>query len=229
MSKVRKCQVLVVGAGPGGYVAAIRSAQLGLDTVIVEGDKAGGVCLNIGCIPSKALIHAAERFESLTKHSAENGHMGITVHQAPEIDMEEVTGWKDAIVERLTKGVESLVKGAGAELINGWAKFSSSKQCTVKTEDGEITIEAENVIIATGSSHINLPFMPCDEEFVLSSTGALSLQKLPKKVAIVGGGYIGLELGCALSKLGTEVTVIEGMDSILAIICLLYTSDAADE
>ena len=217
MSKVRKCQVLVVGAGPGGYVAAIRSAQLGLDTVIVEGDKAGGVCLNIGCIPSKALIHAAERFESLTKHSAENGHMGITVHQAPDIDMEEVTGWKDAIVERLTKGVESLVKGAGAELINGWATFSSSKQCTVKTKDGEITIEAENVIIATGSSHINLPFMPCDEEFVLSSTGALSLQKLPKKVAIVGGGYIGLELGCALSKLGTEVTVIEGMDSILAI------------
>lgn len=217
MSKVRKCQVLVVGAGPGGYVAAIRSAQLGLDTVIVEGDKAGGVCLNIGCIPSKALIHAAERFESLTKHSSENGHMGITVHQAPDIDMEEVTGWKDAIVERLTKGVESLVKGAGAELINGWAKFSSSKQCIVKTENGEITIEAENVIIATGSSHINLPFMPCDEEFVLSSTGALSLKKLPKKVAIVGGGYIGLELGCALSKLGTEVTVIEGMDSILAI------------
>lgn len=217
MSEVRKCQVLVVGAGPGGYVAAIRSAQLGLDTVIVEGDKAGGVCLNIGCIPSKAIIHAAERFESLTKHSKENGHMGITVNQAPELDMKEVVGWKNAIVERLTKGVEALVKGSGAELINGWATFSNSKQCTVKTKDGYITIEAENVIIATGSSHIDLPFMPCDEEFVLSSTGALNLQKLPKKVAIVGGGYIGLELGCALSKLGSEVTVIEGMDSILAI------------
>ena len=217
MSEVRKCQVLVVGAGPGGYVAAIRSAQLGLDTVIVEGDKAGGVCLNIGCIPSKAIIHAAERFESLTKHSKENGHMGITVNQAPELDMKEVVGWKNAIVERLTKGVEALVKGSGAELINGWATFSNSKQCTVKTKDGDITIEAENVIIATGSSHIDLPFMPCDEEFVLSSTGALNLQKLPKKVAIVGGGYIGLELGCALSKLGSEVTVIEGMDSILAI------------
>lgn len=217
MSEVRKCQVLVVGAGPGGYVAAIRSAQLGLDTVIVEGDKAGGVCLNIGCIPSKAIIHVAERFESLTKHSKENGHMGITVNQAPELDMKEVVGWKNAIVERLTKGVEALVKGSGAELINGWATFSNSKQCTVKTKDGDITIEAENVIIATGSSHIDLPFMPCDEEFVLSSTGALNLQKLPKKVAIVGGGYIGLELGCALSKLGSEVTVIEGMDSILAI------------
>jgi dihydrolipoamide dehydrogenase len=117
----------------------------------------------------------------------------------------------------LTKGVETLVKNAGAELIQGWATFSSSKNCTVKTENGDITIEAENVIIATGSSHIDLPFMPCDEEFVLSSTGALSLEKLPKKVAIVGGGYIGLELGCALRKLGTEVTVVEGMDSILGI------------
>ena len=103
MSEVRKCQVLVVGAGPGGYVAAIRSAHLGLDTVIVEGDKAGGVCLNIGCIPSKAIIHAAERFESLTKHSKENGHMGITVNQAPELDMKEVVGWKNAIVERFMR------------------------------------------------------------------------------------------------------------------------------
>jgi dihydrolipoamide dehydrogenase len=217
MSEIRKCQVLVIGAGPGGYVAAIRAAQLGLDTIIVEGDKAGGVCLNIGCIPSKAIIHAAERFESLTKHSSENGHMGIAISEAPEIDMRGVVDWKDAIVERLTKGVEALVKSAGAELINGWATFSSSKQCTVKTKDENITIEAENVIIATGSTHINLPFMPCDEKFILSSTGALSLQKLPKKVAIVGGGYIGLELGCALAKLGSEVTVIEGMDSILAI------------
>ena len=131
--------------------------------------------------------------------------------------MKCIVEWKDGIVQRLTKGVETLVKNAGAELIHGWATFSSSKNCTVKTENGDITIEAENVIIATGSSHIDLPFMPCDEEFVLSSTGALSLEKLPKKVAIVGGGYIGLELGCALRKLGTEVTVVEGMDSILGI------------
>ncbi len=217
MSDNRKCQVLVVGAGPGGYVAAIRSAQLGLDTIIVEGEKAGGVCLNVGCIPSKAIIHAAERYEALNKHSSEEGHMGISVSGNPEIEMKGVVEWKDDIVQRLTKGVESLIKNAGAELINGWATFSSSKQCTVKTDEGEINIEAENVIIATGSSHIDLPFMPCDEEFVLSSTGALSLEKLPKKVAIVGGGYIGLELGCALTKLGTEVTVVEGMDSILGI------------
>tara|TARA_B100001778_G_scaffold56993_1_gene43989 strand:- start:12 stop:1448 length:1437 start_codon:yes stop_codon:yes gene_type:complete len=217
MSDNRKCQVLVVGAGPGGYVAAIRSAQLGLDTIIVEGEKAGGVCLNVGCIPSKAIIHAAERYEALNKHSSEEGHMGISVSGNPEIEMKGVVEWKDDIVQRLTKGVETLIKNAGAELINGWATFSSSKQCTVKTDEGEINIEAENVIIATGSSHIDLPFMPCDEEFVLSSTGALSLEKLPKKVAIVGGGYIGLELGCALTKLGTEVTVVEGMDSILGI------------
>ena len=217
MSKNRKCQVLVIGAGPGGYVAAIRSAQLGLDTIIVEGEKAGGVCLNVGCIPSKAIIHAAERYEALGKHSKEEGHMGITVSGNTEIEMKGIVEWKDGIVQRLTKGVETLVKNAGAELIHGWATFSSSKNCTVKTENGDITIEAENVIIATGSSHIDLPFMPCDEEFVLSSTGALSLEKLPKKVAIVGGGYIGLELGCALRKLGTEVTVVEGMDSILGI------------
>ena len=217
MSEIRKCQVLVVGAGPGGYVAAIRSGQLGLDTVIVEGNKAGGVCLNVGCIPSKAIIHSAERFESLQKHSSEDNHMGLSVDGEVRIDMEAMTSWKDSIVNKLTKGVESLLKGAGVEVINGWASFESSKQCVVNTGKETIHIEAENVIIATGSSHIDLPFMPCDEEFILSSTGMLDLKELPKSVAIVGGGYIGLELGCALTKLGTEVTVIEGLDEVLSI------------
>ena len=217
MTDTRKCKVLVVGAGPGGYVAAIRSAQLGLDTVIVEGDKAGGTCLIRGCIPSKAIIHAAERFESLQQHANEGGHMGLSLAAEPQIDMAALVDWKDAIVERLNKGVEALLKGAGAELVKGWAKFTGPKKCTVETTEGLLDIEAENVIIATGSSHIDLPFMPCDEEFVLSSTGALDLQKLPKSAAIVGGGYIGLELGCALAKLGTDVTVVEGMDSILGI------------
>ena len=217
MSEIRKCQVLVVGAGPGGYVAAIRSGQLGLDTVIVEGNKAGGVCLNVGCIPSKAIIHSAERFESLQKHSSEDNHMGLSVDGQVRIDMEAMTSWKDSIVNKLTKGVESLLKGAGVEVINGWASFESSKQCVVDNGKDTIKIEAENVIIATGSSHIDLPFMPCDEEFILSSTGMLDLKELPKSVAIVGGGYIGLELGCALTKLGTEVTVIEGLDEVLSI------------
>ncbi len=217
MTEIRKCQVLIVGAGPGGYVAGIRSGQLGLDTIVVEGDKSGGTCLIRGCIPSKAMIHAAERFESLSKHSSENGHMGISISSEPVLDMPSLISWKDSIVDRLNKGVESLLKGAGVDLVKGWATFTGPKKCTVKTSEGDIEIEAENVIIATGSSHIDLPFMPCDEEFVLSSTGALELDSLPSKVAIVGGRYIGLELGCALSKLGSEVTVIEGMDSILGI------------
>ena len=217
MTDTRKCKVLVVGAGPGGYVAAIRSAQLGVDTIIVEGDKAGGTCLIRGCIPSKAIIHAADRFESLRQHANEGGHMGLSLAAEPRIDMAALVDWKDAIVERLNKGVEALLKGAGAELVKGWATFTGPKKCTVERTEGLLDIEAENVIIATGSSHIDLPFMPCDEEFVLSSTGALDLQKLPKSAAIVGGGYIGLELGCALAKLGTDVTVVEGMDSILGI------------
>ena len=216
MAETRKCQVLVVGAGPGGYVAGIRAGQLGLDTVVVEGDKAGGTCLIRGCIPSKAMIHAADRFEALQQHSGEGGHMGISVDGTPEVDMAALVSWKDGIVDRLNKGVEGLLKAAGAELVKGWASFTGPKSCTVETADGEVNIEAENIIIATGSSHIDLPFMPCDEEFIISSTGALDLDSLPKSVAIVGGGYIGLELGCALTKLGTEVTVVEGLDSILA-------------
>ena len=217
MADSRKCQVLVIGAGPGGYVAGIRSAQLGLDTIVVEGDKAGGTCLIRGCIPSKAIIHAAERFESLRQHSADGGHMGLSVKGEAEVDMVGLVSWKDSIVDRLNKGVEGLLKAAGAELIKGWASFDGPKSCIVESSSGSVKIEAENVIIATGSSHIDLPFMPCDEEFVLSSSGALDLESLPKSVAIVGGGYIGLELGCALAKLGSEITVVEGMSSVLAI------------
>ena len=143
--------------------------------------------------------------------------MGLSVDGVPEVDMAALVSWKDSIVDRLNKGVEGLLKAAGAELISGWASFEGPKKCTVDTADGKVNIEPENIILATGSSHIDLPFMPCDEEFVLSSTGALDLDKLPKSVAIVGGGYIGLELGCALAKLGTEVTVVEGLESILGI------------
>ena len=215
MSESRKCQVLVVGAGPGGYVAAIRAGQLGLDTIIVEGDKAGGTCLIRGCIPSKAMIHAAERFEHLAHHV--DGHMGISINGDVALDMPALVSWKDDIVERLNKGVEHLLKNAGAELIKGWATFQNAKNCTVETEDGTISIEAENVILATGSSPIELPFMKFDEKLICSSTGALDLDSLPEKVAVIGGGYIGLELGIALRRLGSEVTVIEGLDKVMAI------------
>ena len=143
--------------------------------------------------------------------------MGISVNEAPSLNMKDLVGWKDTIVDRLNKeGVESLLKTAGAEVIHGWATFTSAKTCRVEMDGEQLDIEANNVIIATGSSHVGLPFMPCDEDLILSSTGALDLQELPETAAIVGGGYIGLELGCALAKLGTKVTVIEGMDDVLA-------------
>ena len=210
------CQVLVVGAGPGGYVSAIRAGQLGLDTVIVEGDKAGGTCLIRGCIPSKAVIHAAERFEWLRQH--QDGHMGMSISGEVSLDMPALIGWKDDIVTKLNKGVESLLANAGVRLVTGWANFLDGKSCWVTDSAGEriAHISTDNVIIATGSVPIELPFMPFDEQNIISSTGALDLDELPEKVAVIGGGYIGLELGCALRKLGSEVTVIEGLDSILA-------------
>ena len=211
------CQVLVVGAGPGGYVAAIRAAQLGLDTVIVEGDKAGGTCLIRGCIPSKAIIHAAEKFESLKSH--QEGHMGLKVDGSVSIEMSDLIDWKNNIVEKLNKGVEGLLKGNGARLVKGWAHFLDGKTCNVTDSNGNkiAHISTENVILATGSEPIELPFMPYDEKYVISSTGALDLEELPEKIAVIGGGYIGLELGCALRKLGVEITVIEGLENIASI------------
>ena len=214
--ETKKCQVLVIGAGPGGYVAAIRAGQLGLSTIIVEGEKAGGTCLIRGCIPSKALIHAAHRFHDLAKHAAKDGHMGISIPGPAELNMADLVGWKENIVTRLNKGVEHLLKNAGAELINGWAEFQDAK--TVKIGEGKdaIIVQAEHVILANGSVPIELPFMPYDEH-VISSREALSLETLPKHVAIVGGGYIGLELGITFRMLGSEVTVVEAMDSVLPI------------
>jgi dihydrolipoamide dehydrogenase len=214
--ETKKCQVLVIGAGPGGYVAAIRAGQLGLKTIIVEGEKAGGTCLIRGCIPSKALIHAAHKFHDLAKHAAKDGHMGISIPGPAELNMADLVGWKENIVNRLNKGVEHLLKNAGAELITGWAEFQDAK--TVKIGEGKdaIIVQADHVILANGSVPIELPFMPYDEH-VISSREALSLENLPEHVAIVGGGYIGLELGITFRMLGSEVTVVEAMDSVLPI------------
>ncbi|CAI8155193.1 MAG: Dihydrolipoyl dehydrogenase [Methanobacteriota archaeon] len=210
--KSKKCQVLVIGAGPGGYVAAIRSAQLGLKTIIVEGEKAGGTCLIRGCIPSKAMIHAAHKFHDLAKHSAKGGHMGISIPGPAEIEMAGLKGWKDQIVDKLNKGVEHLLKSAGAELITGWAEFKDAKTVVV----GDLTIEAENVILANGSVPIELPFMKYGGN-VISSREALDLDEKVDHLVVVGGGYIGLELGIVHRMLGSEVTVIEAMDSVLPI------------
>ena len=164
----KKCQVLVIGAGPGGYVAAIRAGQLGLSTVIVEGEKAGGTCLIRGCIPSKALIHAAHQFHNLAKHASKDGHMGISIPGPAELDMANLVGWKEGIVTRLNKGVEHLLKNAGAELIHGWAEFQDAKTVKVGKGKDAIIIQADNVILANGSVPIELPFMPFSENVISS-------------------------------------------------------------
>ena len=214
--QTKKCQVLVIGAGPGGYVAAIRAGQLGLSTIIVEGERAGGTCLIRGCIPSKALIHAAHRFHDLAKHAAKDGHMGISIPGPAELSMAGMVGWKDDIVDKLNKGVEHLLKNAGVELVNGWAEFQDAKTVKVGSGKDAIIIEGENVILANCSIPVELPFMKFDDN-VISSKEALSLNELPDHIVVVGGGYIGLELGITYKMLGSEVTIVEAMDSILPI------------
>ncbi|KFI31230.1 dihydrolipoyl dehydrogenase [Haematobacter massiliensis] len=213
------CKLLVIGAGPGGYVCAIRAGQLGVDTIIVDPQKPGGTCLNIGCIPSKALIHAAEEFARLRTFAAE-GALGITAAD-PAIDFSRTVAWKDGIVERLNGGVGGLLKKAKARLIEGTARFVDGKTVAVTTAEGEgHTITAEAVVIATGSVPVELPFLPFGGD-VISSTEALSLSDIPQTLAVVGGGYIGLELGTAFAKLGSKVTVVEMADRILP----LYDAD----
>ncbi len=209
-----KCKLLVIGAGPGGYVAAIRAGQLGIDTIIVEGDRAGGTCLIRGCIPSKALIHAADKYQQINKHTGK-GHLGISLKTEPELDFAKTMTWKEGIVDRLNGGVEGLLKKAKVRQIKGWATFKDAKTCDVETKSGIVTIAAEHVILANGSKPTELPFLPFGGD-VLSSTEALTLEQVPEKLVVVGAGYIGLELGIAYSKLGSEVTFIEADSRILA-------------
>ncbi|GGE16178.1 dihydrolipoamide dehydrogenase [Gemmobacter megaterium] len=206
------CQLLVIGAGPGGYVAAIRAGQRGLDTVVVEAAQPGGTCLNIGCIPSKAVIHLAEEFHRATELTHDNP-LGISAG-APGIDLTKGMAWKDGIVSRLTGGVAGLMRKAKVRVVTGRARFVDGKTVAVDTPEGPVTVKAKTVIIATGSVPVELPFLPFGGR-VLSSTGALALTEVPKSLAVVGGGYIGLELGTAFAKLGAKVTVIEAGERIL--------------
>jgi dihydrolipoamide dehydrogenase len=207
------CRLLVVGAGPGGYVCAIRAGQLGLDTVIVEAEKPGGTCLNIGCIPSKALIHAAEEFAKLARAAEGKNPLGLTAAEA-KLDLKMTVAWKDRIVGRLTTGVSGLLKRAGVKSIAGWARFRDGKTVEVETEIGTQVIRAEAVVIATGSLPVELPNLPFGGP-VISSTEALALTARPEQLAVVGAGYIGLELGTAFAKLGTEVTFVEARPRVL--------------
>ncbi|MEM9234493.1 MAG: FAD-dependent oxidoreductase, partial [Pseudomonadota bacterium] len=204
--------VLVIGGGPGGYVAGIRAGQLGLDTVLVDDGPLGGCCLNVGCIPSKALIHVADEFAKLG-HMQGGSDIGIRT-SAPELDLAQTVNWKNGIVGRLNKGVAGLLKKARVETIRGWATIIDGKTVRVQTEDGHQDIRARNIIIASGSSSVELPFMPFSDD-VLSSTTALDLTEVPKTLAVVGGGYIGMELGTAMAKLGAKVAVVEATGGIL--------------
>ncbi len=213
MKEIR-CQLLVVGAGPGGYVCAARAGEQGVDTVIVEADRLGGSCLNVGCIPSKAIIHAADEYARLRGFAAQRSPLGIRAAD-PSIDLAQTIAWKDSIVERLEGGVAGLLKKARVKLVLGRARFRDGKTVVVSTETGgEQTIRAENVVIATGSRPVELPVLPFGGN-VVSSTELLSMRELPAQLVVVGAGYIGVELGTAFAKLGSQVTLVDMAPRIL--------------
>src|SRR5947208_5745112 len=210
MPETLRPSVLVLGGGLGGYVAAIRAGQLGLDTVLVEAGRLGGTCLVRGCIPSKALIHAADRFLDM----AGDKTLGMTIEGVRKLDLAQTVAWKDVIVDRLTCGFAGLLVRAKIRVVQGWATFSDAKSCTVETDSGPVAITAEQVILAAGSEASALPGLPFGGK-IISSTEALSLAALPERLIVVGAGYIGLELGIAFRKLGAAVTVVEAADRIL--------------
>lgn len=207
------CRLLVIGAGPGGYVCAIRAGQLGIDTVIVEAKKVGGTCLNVGCIPSKALIHAADQFAKIAHIATGASPIGISAGAAA-LDFPKTILWKDGIVSRLNNGVAGLLKKAGVKVVEGQARFRDGKTIEVETEIGQQIIRAEQVVIATGSGATELPFLPFGGK-VISSTEALALNEVPDRLVVVGAGYIGLELGTAFAKMGATVAVVEAQSRIL--------------
>jgi len=206
-----KFHTIVIGGGPAGYVCAIRLAQLGLKTACIESrGSLGGTCLNVGCIPSKSLLNLSENF-----HKAKNfASQGIEVGDV-KLNLDKMMKNKDKAVTILTKGVEFLFKKNKVTYFKGTGSFKSKNEILVKDEKKkEIVIEAEKVIISTGSLPVSLPGIEFDEKFILSSTGALDLKKVPKKMVVIGGGYIGLEMGSVWSRLGSEVHVIEFLDHI---------------
>lgn len=212
--KTLSCNVLVIGGGPGGYVCAIRSGQAGLDTIIVEKSALGGTCLNAGCIPSKALIHVAEKYHVLTEAAADGGsEIGLTTG-TPGIDFARAMTWKDGVVQGLTSGVGGLMRKAKVRHITGLARVIDGKTVAVETDDGPITIHCRTLVLATGSAPFELSSLPFGGP-ILSSTEALSLTEIPDTLAVVGGGYIGLELGGAFAKLGSRVTILEAAPRIL--------------
>ena len=204
--------LIIIGAGPGGYVAAIRAAQLGMKVACIEKETSlGGTCLNIGCIPSKALLNSSEKFAEISNHLAEHGIKTTKV----DLDLDVLMQRKTKIVKKLTTGIGFLFKKNKITHIPGSASFVDPKTVSIKNGKQEITASAKHIIIATGSSSIEIPNIPVDEKKIVSSTGALSLTKVPKSLLVIGGGYIGLEMGSVWSRLGSKVTVVEALDRIV--------------
>lgn len=208
--KTLKYNTVVVGAGPGGYPCAIRLGQLGVNTLCIEKNSWGGVCLNVGCIPSKALITAGKRMDEIRHADA----MGITVGE-PSIDMVKLQAWKQGIVDKLTGGVQHLLKANKVDTLVGNARFTGPGSMEVETADGTVKVECDNLVIATGSRPIQIPGFDFADKRVCDSTKALALNEVPKRVVVIGGGYIGLELGQMLRKVGADVTVVEMADDIM--------------
>ena len=207
---MKKFDAIIIGAGPGGYCAAIRLGQLGVKTAIVEKGELGGVCLNWGCIPSKAYIAAAKIFENV-QDAAE---IGITTSK-PSIDLAKTRTWKDGVVKRLTSGIGVLIQKAGVEIINGEASFKDAHTLKIKGTKGEEEVAFDHCMIATGSRSLEIPPFPYDGKNVISSTEALDLDQIPKNLVVIGGGVIGLEIGMYLNTFGANVTVVEMMDNVL--------------
>src|SRR5262249_3809590 len=206
----KECDALVIGAGPGGYVCAIRVGQLKVKTILVEKIWIGGVCLHVGCIPSKALITAA-KFVEKTKHAED---FGVKVGSVT-IDYPKMVQWKQGVVDKFTSGVNQLLKGNGVETVMGDAHFLSPQEVEVRGAEGTFRIKAKKIVIATGSVPASIPPFPFDGQRIISSTEALALTEVPKRLLVIGGGYIGLEMGIMFAHLGSKVTVVEMMDQLL--------------
>jgi dihydrolipoamide dehydrogenase len=206
-----ECDTLVLGAGPGGYTAAFRAADLGQKVVLVERyPTLGGVCLNVGCIPSKALLHAAK----VITEADEMSHFGIKLGK-PEIDLNSLRGWKESVIKKLTGGLSGLAKARKVQVVQGKGAFTSSNSLSVETAEGTKTIGFKNAIIAAGSSVVKIPGFPYDDPRLVDSTGALELRQIPKRMLVIGGGIIGLEMACVYDALGSKVSVVEFADGLI--------------
>ena len=211
MNEKQKYDVAVIGAGPGGYAAAFRAADLGKKVIMIEKDiELGGVCLNRGCIPSKALLHIAKVIEDAKSLK----YSGVSFSD-PHLDLDSIRNWKNSVVGKLNKGISQLAKARNVKILHGTAQFNSTNQLSISTKGPTQTVEFDDCIIATGSRASSIPDLKIDHQKIINSTSALQLSNIPENMLIIGGGYIGLEMGSVYHALGSEITVVEFMSTIL--------------